>query len=94
MTQKKNKPRATNRAPRATSFNIRPARLEDFEEIYDIFCNVLEEGETLHTENSYKYTVAEFQALAREAGFEPGSVWVDGDGFFAIHYLIARGADA
>ena len=50
--------------------------------------------ETIHTENSYKYSVAEFQALAREAGFEPGSVWVDGDGFFAIHYLIARGADA
>ena len=34
-------------------FTIRPARLEDFEEIYDIFCHVLEEGET------YSYTLAE-----------------------------------
>jgi L-amino acid N-acyltransferase YncA len=34
-------------------FTIRPARLEDFEEIYDIFCNVLNEGKT------YSYTLAE-----------------------------------
>jgi len=32
---------------------IRPARLEDFEEIYDIFCGVLNEGKT------YSYTLAE-----------------------------------
>ncbi len=35
------------------SFDIRPARLEDFEEIYDIFCKVLSEGKT------YSYTLAE-----------------------------------
>ena len=34
-------------------FTIRPARLEDFEEIYDIFCDVLDEGMT------YSYTRAE-----------------------------------
>ena len=34
-------------------------------------------GETIHTENSYKYSVEEFQALAREAGFEPEHCWVD-----------------
>ena len=34
-------------------FSIRKARLEDFEEIYDIFCHVLEEGQT------YSYTLAE-----------------------------------
>lgn len=35
------------------AFTIRAARLEDFEEIYDIFQNVLEEGET------YSYTLEE-----------------------------------
>lgn len=34
-------------------FTLRPARLEDFEEIYDIFTHILEEGET------YSYTLAE-----------------------------------
>jgi dimethylhistidine N-methyltransferase len=44
-------------------------------------------GETIHTENSYKYTVAEFQALARGAGFEPAACWTDRDALFAVHYL-------
>ncbi len=35
------------------AFTLRKARLEDFEEIYDIFCAVLEEGET------YSYTLEE-----------------------------------
>lgn len=36
-----------------SSFSIREARLEDFEEIYDIFCKVLSEGKT------YSYTTLE-----------------------------------
>ena len=44
-------------------------------------------GETIHTENSYKYSVDEFQALAREAGFEPMHCWVDDEGLFSIHSL-------
>jgi len=44
-------------------------------------------GETIHTENSYKYSVDEFQALAREAGFEPVHCWVDDARLFSIHYL-------
>ena len=46
-------------------------------------------GETVHTENSYKYSVAEFQALARTAGFAPERCWTDAGGLFAIHYLVA-----
>ena len=45
------------------------------------------EGETIHTENSYKYTVGEFQALARDAGFDPTHYWSDPQGLFSIHYL-------
>jgi uncharacterized SAM-dependent methyltransferase len=45
------------------------------------------EGETIHTENSYKYSVAEFQELARASGFRPVSCWADA--LFSIHYLAA-----
>ena len=45
--------------------------------------------ETIHTENSYKYSVAEFQALAGGAGFEPVQCWTDPDRLFAVHYLTA-----
>ena len=46
-------------------------------------------GETIHTENSHKYSVAEFQAFAREAGFLPHKVWLDRRGRFALHGLRA-----
>jgi len=46
-------------------------------------------GETIHTENSYKYSVAEFQALARSAGFTPDRCWTDAAAQFSIHYLVA-----
>ncbi|MCZ7565518.1 MAG: L-histidine N(alpha)-methyltransferase [Burkholderiales bacterium] len=46
-------------------------------------------GETIHTEISCKYSVEEFQALARRARFEPLHVWTDADRLFAVHLLIA-----
>lgn len=44
-------------------------------------------GESIHTENSYKYTVQEFQELARSAGWHPKMVWSDCAGLFHVHYL-------
>lgn len=44
-------------------------------------------GERLHTENSCKYAVDEFQQLARAAGFRPQQVWVDPQHYFAVHLL-------
>lgn len=44
-------------------------------------------GETLHTENSCKYSVDGFQALARRAGFAPTAVWSDPQTLFSVHYL-------
>ena len=44
-------------------------------------------GETIHTESSYKYTIAGFQELARNAGFAPQTWWTDPQEFFSIHYL-------
>jgi dimethylhistidine N-methyltransferase len=46
-------------------------------------------GERLHTENSCKYSVGEFQQLAQAAGFRPEQVWVDADRLFAVHLLRA-----
>jgi len=45
------------------------------------------EGETIHTENSYKYTVAGFHRLAREAGWTPNTVWTDPQRLFSVHAL-------
>jgi dimethylhistidine N-methyltransferase len=47
-------------------------------------------GESIHTENSYKYTVIGFGALARSAGWETSAVWTDPDGYFSVH-MLARG---
>ncbi|EPC02099.1 hypothetical protein L861_04910 [Litchfieldella anticariensis FP35 = DSM 16096] len=47
----------------------------------------LEEGERLHTENSCKYSIAGFQALAKRAGYEPTAVWTDPRHLFSVHYL-------
>jgi dimethylhistidine N-methyltransferase len=47
----------------------------------------LDEGETIHTENSYKYSIEEFQALARRAGYRPLRVWTDLEALFSVHFL-------
>ena len=45
-------------------------------------------GETIHTEISCKYTIAEFQALAQQAGFATEKVWTDAQQMFSVHGLI------
>ncbi len=47
-----------------------------------------ERGETIHTENSYKYSAEEFRTLARRAGFRPAKLWMDARQRFAVHGLI------
>ena len=49
-----------------------------------------EAGETIHTENSYKYGLTEFQILARAAGFTAEAVWTDAAERFALHLLRVR----
>lgn len=44
-------------------------------------------GESLHTENSYKYSVEEFQSLAADSGFVAERVWTDNDLLFSVHCL-------
>jgi L-histidine Nalpha-methyltransferase len=45
-------------------------------------------GETIHTENSYKYTLDSFRALARGSGWDPVAVWTDAGANFSIHALV------
>ncbi len=46
-------------------------------------------GETIHTESSYKYAVADFRAVAGRAGWSHAAHWTDADDLFSIHLLAA-----
>jgi len=46
-------------------------------------------GETIHTENSYKYSLEGFGALAEKAGWRCARVWTDRRGLFALFGLSA-----
>jgi dimethylhistidine N-methyltransferase len=45
-------------------------------------------GETIHTENSYKYTIESFGLLARSTGWTPLDSWTDG--YFLVQALATR----
>lgn len=49
-----------------------------------------EAGETIHTENSYKYSQSDLQTLAREGGFAVEEMWTDGAGGFADILMVAQ----
>ena len=46
-------------------------------------------GESIHTENSHKFTIDGFRRLAAEAGWQPDVHWVDRAGDFSVHLLEA-----
>jgi len=46
-------------------------------------------GESIHTENSYKYSIGRFVALARRSGWRPRECWTDMAGMFSVHALVA-----
>ena len=52
-------------------------------------CFEFEEGETLHTENSHKFTIEGLRSLAEQAGFRAGPVWTDAHSLFSVHWLNA-----
>ena len=41
-------------------------------------------GETIHTENSYKYQPGQAEALLKETGFRAEATWTDERGWFAV----------
>jgi L-histidine Nalpha-methyltransferase len=48
-------------------------------------------GETIHTENSYKYHPTQSQALLRSTGFQPAHTWTDDRGWFSVCLARAEG---
>jgi len=46
-------------------------------------------GESIHTENSYKYSLERFTALAKGSGWTPLQSWTDPAGMFSVHALTA-----
>ena len=46
-----------------------------------------EAGESLHTENSYKFSIDGLQRLAQRAGLQPGPVWTDPQHWFCLQWL-------
>ncbi len=61
---------------------LRPHRVS-----VDGWCFKFRAGETIHTENSYKYTVPGFHALARDGGWEPVNTWIDENDLFSLQVL-------
>jgi dimethylhistidine N-methyltransferase len=51
----------------------------------DVF--TFREGETIHTENSYKYTVESFHRLVNKAGWRISDTYLDAEKLFSMHYL-------
>ncbi len=50
---------------------------------------VFAEGESIHTEDSHKFTVDGFRTLAGDAGWVPHEVWTDPERLFSVHLLTA-----
>jgi L-histidine Nalpha-methyltransferase len=46
-------------------------------------------GETIHTENSYKYDLEALAALAQATGFTPSRVWFDSERRFSCNFWLA-----
>jgi dimethylhistidine N-methyltransferase len=47
-------------------------------------------GETIHTENSYKYTIEQFRCRAHAAGWATLATWIDAANYFSVHALRAQ----
>jgi uncharacterized SAM-dependent methyltransferase len=50
------------------------------------FC--FEEGESIRTEHSYKYTLEDFRELAARAGLRVADWWMDERRWFSVHHLV------
>jgi uncharacterized SAM-dependent methyltransferase len=46
-------------------------------------------GERIHTENSYKYALDDFQALLADAGYQRIRAWTDARAWFAVFWAEA-----
>ncbi|WP_315706049.1 MULTISPECIES: L-histidine N(alpha)-methyltransferase [unclassified Bradyrhizobium] len=47
-------------------------------------------GESIHTENSYKYSIERFDALAHASSWRVRTTWTDDAKMFSVHALVAE----
>jgi dimethylhistidine N-methyltransferase len=47
-------------------------------------------GETIHTENSYKFTRERVAAMLKAAGFSLAHSWTDAQGWFGVHLAVVK----
>ena len=61
------------------------------EQSYDIGGTTVRfrDGESIHTENSYKFSISELEAMLREAGFSETNVWNDSRDLYALITAVA-----
>ena len=48
-------------------------------------------GESIWTENSYKFNLDEFEQMSAAAGFKVEQVWTDEQQWFSVQYLVNTG---
>lgn len=63
---------------------VRPASYRIQDQVF-----AFAEGESIHTDTSYKMEATTFQALAARAGWRSERLWLDSDGLYALHLLRA-----
>lgn len=51
---------------------------------------VIDQNESIHTENSHKYSIDEFAELADNAGFDVVNTWLDEQGLFSVQLLTVK----
>lgn len=44
-------------------------------------------GETIHTENSHKYSISSFRWIAARGGWRTVKSWADENSLFSLHFL-------
>ena len=67
------------------SLRDQTVRIDDLDMVVDF-----QEGETIHTENSWKYSDGQIEEMGREGGFEVTQRWTDAAGWFGEFLLVAR----
>ncbi len=84
----------TDQFAHVASYNEREGCVQMFLESQSIQCVKIagreieiSEGERIHTENSHKYSLDEFLAMARKAGFQHHECWTDDQDWFAVIFL-------
>lgn len=63
-------------------------RVELLDECDQPYSVSFEEGEMIHTENSYKYSLEQIQELAKNSGFEVGGQWFDPKKRFSLNLFV------